>query len=326
MEENWILDPINEEFIGWNILSENSTEGHLSPVAVVLVDNDLEKSKNNAALISAAPDLLRISKELLDNMNSNHPMYKDLSYIIAKAEGRQGDLEILNCFDDFNLNVEEEAESVINIDFKSNKCTYVSNAKMSEVFSYQSFGDNIGLLVLNLSTENNFEDVDEQSLIYPVGHLISHSVYNDFIEYLSGIYGKLKDFMSDFDRQDEGLSLRGFINNLFFDDFANNYIREITLEEYLDEYPLVHDTEELYIELNLPNFLEDCAHSLHGDIEVTYNGQTVSGIIFYIEKENKFYIFNHEDKSVSFFMIPNDDLSKQSTKLKYIDLIKSSKR
>lgn len=328
MRDKWILDPINEDFIGWNILENNQLTEDMNAVAVVLVDDSLEKGKDNAALISTAPELLDMCKKIINNLDRKSPIYEELENVICKAEGIEGNQEALNYFDDVDLSNSEYYESVINIDFAENKCTYLSNATMRETFSFHDFGDNVGLLALNITGENNYnDDVDEQILRYPLGHLLSRSVYEDFINYTSSIYPQLKDFMDDFDKEEnESLSLREFINNIFFDEFANNYIRETSLSEYLKEYPLVFDTDELYIEFSLPNFLEDCPHSLHADIEIYYNNQTVKGIIFFIEKENKFYIFNQEDNSVSFFMIPNDTQAKENTFLRYIDLTQNNKR
>lgn len=328
MRDKWILDPINEDFIGWNILEYNPSIDDRAAVAVVLVDDSLEKGKDNAALISTAPELLSVCKKIFNDIDRTSPIYEELENVIYKAEGIEGNQEALGYFDDMDLTDINYFESVINIDFAENKCTYMSNATMKETFSFHDFGDDVGLISLNISGENNYnEDIDEQILRYPIGHLLSSSVYEDFIEYISGRYPQLKDFMSDFDNdENEELSLREFINNIFFDDFADNYIRELSLSEYLNEYPLVFDTDELYIEFNLPKFLENCPHSLHADIDISHNGQNVKGIIFYIEKEDKFYIFNQEDNSVSFFMIPNDEQSKNNAFLKYIDLIKNNKR
>lgn len=328
MRDKWILDPINDDFIGWNILENNDSKEEMSTVAVVLVDESLEKGKENAALISTAPELLDMCKRILNSLNKKSPIYSELESLIYKAEGIEGNQTALSYFDDIDLAGRDYFESVINIDFIENKCTYLSNAKMKETFSFHDFGDGVGLLTLNISSENNYNDeIDEQVLKYPLGHLLSYSVYNDFIQYMSNKYPQLKDFMNDFDKEENGeLSLREFINNIFFDEFAYNYNRETNLYDYLKEYPLVYDTDELYIEINLPNFLENCPHSLHADIEILFNNQFVKGIIFYIEKDDKFYIFNQEDNSVSFFMIPNDDESKVNTTLRYLDLTQNNKR
>lgn len=322
MDNKWSVEPIDEEVIGWNIIDNYSDapEG-MDSVAVVLINDDIQASKDNAALISTAPELLMACKRALVHLDKKLPLYDELEYLINKAEGLEGEVEVLSYFDDID-NI--YPESVINIDFSENKCTFVSNAKMSEVFAFQDFGDEVGLIILNISGDFLFEEnIDEYDLKYPIGHLISKTTFNDFIEFMSDKYTCLKEFMTEFDSQSEDVPLRSFINNIFFDEFANNYMRELSLMEYLEKYPLILDTDELYMDLSLPKFLEDCPHAIHADIEVSYNGQTVQGIIFYREKENKFFIYNQAQKSVSFFMIPNNDLDKECTSLKFIDLIQN---
>ena len=318
--DKWTIEPIDDEVIGWNIIDNYSDapEG-LDSVAVVLINKDVEESKSNAALISTAPELLMACKRTLTHLDKKLPLYDEIEYLINKAEGLEGNIETLSYFDDMD-NIYND--SVINIDFKENKCTYVSKATMFELFSFQSFGEDAGLIVFNVS--GNFSDddnFDEYDLKYPIGHLLSKSVYKDFTEFMADRYETLKDFMMEFDRQDDGVSFRGFLNDIFFDEFAFRYTRTLNLYDYLDKYPLVVDTEELYMDLNLPKFLENCAHAMHADINVTYKDQSVQGIIFYREKENKFFIYNQAQKSVSFFMIPNEEEDKKNTELEFIDLI-----
>lgn len=320
MDNKWSVEPIDEDVIGWNIIDNYSDAPNgMNSVAVVLINDDIQASKDNASLISTAPELLVACKRALVHLDKKLPLYDELEYLINKAEGLEGDIHTLSYFDDMDTIY---PESVINIDFETNKCTFVSNAKMAELFAFQDFGDDTGLIVLNISGDFLFDEtIDEYDLRYPIGHLLSKSTFNDFIEFMSNKFASLKEFMTDFDSQSDEVSFIAFINNIFFDEFADRYTKELTLFEYLDRYPLILDTEELYMDLSLPKFLDNCPHALHADIKVSYNGQSVTGIIFYREKEDKFFIYNQAQGSVSFFMIPNKDEDKNNTTLKFIDLI-----
>ena len=53
----WIIEPIDEEICGWNIYDSTKDVNDVSSsVAVVPINDDLDTSKCNAALISSAPE------------------------------------------------------------------------------------------------------------------------------------------------------------------------------------------------------------------------------------------------------------------------------
>lgn len=321
MNNKWILEPIDEDdVIGWNVIDTHSDapEGYNS-VAVVLVNNDIEESKSNASLISTAPELLIACKRALNYLDKNLPLYDEIQYLVNKADGLEGDIETLSYFDDIS---DTYKESVLNLDFKDNKCSFVTNATMSELFSFKNFGDGIGLIALNISGDFMYDDdFDDSYLRYPVGHLIGKQVYNDYVGFMSNKYPDLASFMNDFDAQESNISLRSFISDMFFNEFAENYIREMSLYEYTETYPLMVDTDDLYLSFNLPKFLENSPYAMHPDIEVCYREQVVKGVLLYREKDDKFFVYNQEQKTAAFFMIPNTDEEKKSATLKFIDLI-----
>lgn len=323
MRSKWTIEPIDEDdVIGWNIIDNYSDapEGYDS-VAVVLINNDIEDSKSNAALISTAPELLVACKRALTYLDKNLPLYEEIEYLVNKADGLEGDINSLSYFDDMS---DIYKESVLNLDFEQNKCSFVTNAQMSELFSFHNFGDEIGLILLNISGDFMYdENFDDAFLRYPIGHLISKKVYDDFIVFMTNKYENLKAFMTDFESQDNDVSLRSFLLDMFFDEFAYKYNRKMTLKSYLETYPLMLDSEELYMDLNLPKFLENCPYAMHSDIEVSYNEQKVTGIILYREKEDKFFVYNQEQKSAAFFMIPNLPEEKEIATVEFIDLIQT---
>ena len=318
--DKWKIEPFNEEVIGWNIIKTNDTpnEEYSNSVAVVLVNKNLQESKDNAALISTAPELLEVCKRALTHLNKNLPLYDEIEYLINKAEGMEGDLEALTFFD----NLEEYPESVIEINFKENKCTYTPDATMSQLFSFQAFADNDGLPMLNIDGDFLLDDnFDMYDLRYPLGHIMSRSVFNDFVAYASNVYPTLRDFMVDFEAQAQDVSLRDFVNDLFFNEFALKYKTEMSLDEYLSKYPLILDNEDVYMELKLPKFLENCPYALHLDIIAKFNGQESQGILLYNETKDNFYIYDQTEKSISFFMIPNTKEDKKKATLEFIDLL-----
>lgn len=282
--DKWRIEPFNEEVIGWNIVkSEDEVDDeYMNSVAVVLVSESLEESKSNAALISTAPELLEVCKRALTHLNKNLPLYSEIEYLINKAEGLEGDLETLTFFDNF----EQYPESVIEMSFKDNKCTYISNATMNQLFSFQAFDDDAGLPMLNIDGDFLVDDnFDMYDLRYPIGHIMSRNVFNDFVSYASNIYPTLKSFMTDFESQAQEVSLRDFVNDLFFNEFALKYKTEMSLDEYLSKYPLILDNEDIYMELKLPSFLENCPYALHLDIIAKYNGQESKGVLLYNESK-----------------------------------------
>jgi len=323
MNSKWIIEPIDEDgVLGWNIVDSysNEPEGYDS-VAIVLANNNIEESKSNAALISTAPELLVACKRALTYLDKNLPLYQELEYLVNKADGLEGDIESLSYFDNMS---DMYKESVLNLDFEQNKCSFVTNAQMSDLFSFHNFGGGTGLIVLNISGDFMYdENFDDAFLRYPIGHLISKKVYDDFIVFMTNKYENLKAFMTAFEAQNNDVSLRSFLLDMFYDEFAPKYHRQMTLKNYLETYALMLDSDELYMDFNLPKFLENCPYTMHSDIEVSYHEQKVSGIILYREKEDKFFVYNQEQKSATFFMIPNVDEETEVTILEFIDLIQT---
>lgn len=318
--DKWRIEPFNDEIIGWNIIkSDDPTDNdYLNSLAVVLCNEDLEESKSNAALISTAPELLDVCKRALTHLNKNLPLYDEIEYLINKAEGLEGDIESLSFFDD----LENYPESVIEMDFKNNRCSYTSNATMNQLFLFQSFSDDVGLPMLNISGDFLVDDnFDMYDLRYPIGHIMSRNVFNDFVSYISDIYPTLKSFMTDFESQSEEVSLRDFVNDLFFKEFALKYKTCMSLDAYLDKYPLISDNDDIYMESKLPNFLENCPYAIHLDIIAKYNGQETQGVLLYNESKDTFYVYDQNDKSISFFMIPNSEEEKKKAMLEFIDLL-----
>ena len=317
METKWNLEAIDEESDGWRVFenSPNSSENNQDTVAFVHLLDNLEQSESNASLISTAPELLAKCKEILGFLDKNSNTYKDLENLILKAEGKDYMNDELNYFRNYQ---EVVPKIVISFDLIANTCLYEKNASISELFFFEPFSDDLGIIGMNVS--NNNSSIDEMDMIYPINELISEEVYYDFVKTLDKQYSNLENFMKNYESVNN-LSFRDFLTNVF-DGFSKKYLKEITLKEYLDIYPLIKDNEEFYTNSNfLPKFLESAPHTLHTDIKITYNNQTVDGVLFYIEKENKFFLFNKKQKSINFFMIPNEDYSKSTTKVSFLDLI-----
>lgn len=308
----WIIEPIDEEICGWNIYDSTKDVNDVSSsVAVVPINDDLDTSKCNAALISSAPELIDACTKALPYIPKDSELYEEIIYLINKSKGLTDDVSVLGYFDDIS-------ESCIDINFEDNKCVYIPSATMRDLFFFEDLGDNAGLLGINIS--GDFPNMYLQNEIqYPIDKLISKKVFNDFVEYMESIYPTLKDFMFDFDNQGNGL--RKFVSNVFLGEFSNKYNRTISLAQYLDEYMLMYDSEEFFINTQLPNFLKNSPYTPHSDITVKFRNESAIGIIFFNEKENKYYVFNKEDRAISLFVINNTKEHTENTILSFKDFL-----
>ena len=315
--KNWNIKPIEIEGLGW-IIKENEEN-----VAMVLLEHDIDKSKNNAALIGTAPELLDLCNELLTHIDENSEVYEKAQVIIQKAQGLCGLEEELSYFDDFIFKMEQNIK-VIEVDLDENKFSYKGEATMDETFGIVPVDDEIGILMIDISIKSTSDDIEEYYWMkYPIPDLISKNTYHKFIQCLSKKYSNLSELITDYEKQPEDVTFQEFLEDIFYGEFSEQFKRSLSLEDYLKEYHLVFDTEELYMEAELPTFLQGCSHIMHLDVEVTIKGETINGMIFYKESDDKYYIYNKEDKAVSLFMIQNTLEERSSTQIKFNDYLQS---
>lgn len=185
------------------------------------------------------------------------------------------------------------------------------------------FGKDIGLISLNVENISQNEENEDifLNLQYPLGELISKETFDKFLEQITDKYTNISGLLDAVDDDYDDISLNYVINHDFKKEFRQKYFRELSLEEYLKLYPLVKDSDSIYLDIELPDFLENQQHSLHLDIEVVRNGTSTNGLIVYREEEDNFYIYNKDEKCVSFFIINNTEENLKNTKLKLYDFI-----
>lgn len=317
--QKWQLEPIKDEFLGWRLVDRSISNNIDNTISFIRITNSLEKSVSDAALIVNAPELFDMCKKFLDMIDIEHPLYEKLVDLIFKAEGLEGDTEPLEYFDDI---YEDHLtnKSIMHISLKDNKCSYQSDAKMSELFSYYDISDNTGIIMLNVSGDfTDYEEYSHLDLRCPIGHLVSLNTYNEYIDYMSKLYPNMKALMTTYENLDLDIAFNKFIYDDFINNFGKNYLREMSLQEYLNTYSLVTPDDGFCLTLLLPKHFEGCPNSIHLDISVTHNNNTETGII--IEKDNRYFVYNQQNKFTSLFIINNNEADKKAAKLQFHDFL-----